>query len=300
MLEGRMEPIASSESVTIHCPVDGKFSFFNSPYPAHASYTGVDVYPKTSFGDTAPSPVRGEVKTVRMVRCPEPRGFEGSTRDHVILLRSIDNPKRWVKILHVEPSVRAGDMVEPGEGLGTLLRSGFFDFWTDPHIHVEVRKPSDALRARGGFRFQRLMMPNVSDALKDLTGTVVDVTSEYSLVALDGGSKHGVPVDLDGQVGLLDAGLPHYRWFGVHTDMPPAATGTISLCGSEIGTVRSAHSNMCVAECFGSVFSLNGKPVGLSLHLYPSSPLAKIIPLKDSRLALRKFENICIAVSGAS
>ncbi len=104
-----------------------------------------------------------------------------------------------VKILHVELSVRVGDVVEPGQGLGTLLRSGFFDFWTDPHIHIEVRKPSDALRARGGFRFQRLMKPDVSEAVKELTGTVVDVTSEYSLVALDGRSRHGVPVrSIDG------------------------------------------------------------------------------------------------------
>jgi hypothetical protein len=300
MSGGRMRLVACSEGVTIHCPDDGKFSFFNSPYPAHASYAGVDVYPKGSFGDAAPSPVAGEVRTVRMVRCPQGRGFEGSTSDYVILLRSSDNPERWVKILHVEPSVKVGDVVRPGEGLGTVLRSGFFDFWTDPHIHVEVRQPSDALRARGGFKLERLMKLDVSEAAEDLTGTVVETTPEYSLVALNEESKHGIAVDLDGQVGLLDAGLPHYRWFGVHTDIPPPPSGTIRLCGSKIGNVRSAYSNMCVAEHCGSTFALNGKPVGLSLHLAPSVPLAKIIPLRNRSLGLRKFEEVCITVSSTS
>ena len=297
MSSERMELIASSERVPIYCPAEGKFSFFNSPYPSHASYAGVDIYPKRTFGDTAPSPVSGQVKRVRRVKCPVARGFEGTASDYVIVLRSLDNQERCIKILHIEPSVSIGDIVEPGDGLGTLLRSGFFDFWTDPHIHLEVRRPSDPIRARGGFKLERLMALKALEASKALTGTVLESTPEYSLVLLDEELKHGIPVDLDGQVGLLDAGLPHYRWLGVHTDKPAPANGTVRLCGSKIGTVRSAHSGMCVAERCGATFTLNDQHVGLSFHLYLSFPLVKIIPLGNRSLASETSEKVHIRVS---
>jgi len=298
MFEERMKPIASSEGVTVYCPEKGRFSFFNSPYPAHQAYAGIDVYPKRAFGDVAPSPVGGEVIKIRLVKCPQRKDFEGSSYDYVILFRSIENPKRWVKILHVKPIVNVGDIVESGKDFGILLRSGFFDFWTDPHIHVEVRKPCDPLRARGGFKFERLMEVDCAEAVKDLSGTVVESKPEYSLISLNEKFKHGIPVDLDGVVGLLDAGIPHYGWVGVHVDNNPLINGTVRLCGRKIGTVKSNYSNMCVAEWCSPIFTLNDKPVGLSLYLYPSSaPLIKIIPHRHCGIALEKFEKVSIVIS---
>jgi len=255
MLKEEMKLIASSEGVNIYCPVDGKFSFFNSPYPAHPSYTGIDVYPKRDFSKFAPSPVVGEVTNIRRVKCPQGKDFKGSSYDYVILFRSLENSKRWIKILHIKPLVKVGDIVEPGEDLGTLLRSGFFNFWTDPHIHVEVRKPSDAIRARGGLRFERLMEVDALKVARELSGTVIKSNPEYSLVALNEKFKHGIPIDLNGQVGLLDTGIPHYRWVGVHTDSNPSLGGDIRLCGRKIGTVNSTHCNTCIAECCNLILS---------------------------------------------
>jgi len=298
MLRERMNLIASSEGVSIYCPKDGKFSFFNSPYPAHRSCTGIDVYPKRAFGEIAPSPVGGEVTKVRQVKCTQGKDFEGSSYDYVILVSSLENSKRWVKILHVEPRVKVGDIVEPGEDLGILLRSGFFNFWTDPHLHVEVREPSDPIRARGGFKFDRLIEADALEAARALGGTVVESKSEYSLVALNEEFKHGIPVGLDGQIGLLDAGVPHYRWFGIHVDTCPSHGGAIRLCGRKIGTAKSTHSNMCIAESCNPNFILNGKLVGLSFYLYPSStPLVKVIPCRPGRLALEKSEEVSVAIS---
>ncbi len=293
-----MKLIASSEGVNIYCPMDGKFSFFNSPYPAHCSYTSIDVYPKRAFGDIAPSPVGGEVIKVRQVKCTQGKDFEGSSYDYVILVSSLENSERWVKILHVEPLVKVGDIVEPGEDLGMLLRSGFFNFWTDPHIHVEVREPSDPIRARGGFKFERLMEADALKAARALSGTVIESKPEYSLVALNEKFTHGIPIDLDGQVGLLDAGIPHYRWVGVHMDTRPSLGGAIRLCGRKIGAVKSTHSNMCIAECCNPNFMLNGKLVRLSFYLYPSSaPLVKVIPYRPGGLTLKKFEEVSVIIS---
>lgn len=290
--------IASSEGVNVYCPEDGKFSFFNSPYPAHRYYMGIDVYPKRAFGDVAPSPVIGEVAKVRRVKCPHGKGFEGSSYDYVILLRSLENPKRWVKILHVKPLVKVGDVVEPGEYLGMLLRSGFFDFWTDPHLHIEVRKPSDPIRAKGGFKFERLVKSDAPMAAKKLIGNVIESKPEYSLVTLNEKFKHGIPADLDGQVGLLDAGMPHYGWIGVHMDASPPLGATITLCGKKIGTVKSTHLNMGIAEPCNRVFTLNEKPVGMSLYLHPSSiPLLKIVPHEPNGLNLKELEEVSVAIS---
>ncbi len=294
-----MKPIASSEGVNIHCPEDGRFSFFNSPYPAHHSFAGIDVYPRRCFGDVAPSPVRGEVTRVRMVKCPKPKNFEGIDYDYVILLRSSENPERVIKILHVKPLVKVGDTVELGAGLGTLLRSGFFDFWTDPHVHVEVRNPSDPIRARGGFRFRRLMDVDDLEATADnLSGVVVESKPEYSLIALDEKFEHGVPAGLNGQIGLLDAGIPHYGWIGVHTEGTPPVSGPVRLCGHKIGIAKYAYSNMCIAECGDPVFSVNGSMIRLSFYLYPSStPLVKIIPQQSGALSLEKSEEVIVAIS---
>jgi len=294
-----MKPVASSEDVRIHCPEDGRFSFFNSPYPAHHSFAGIDVYPKRRFGGLAPSPVQGEVTSVRMIKCPKPKGFEGSDYDYLILLRSLENPERLIKILHVKPLVKVGDTVELGADLGTLLRSGFFDFWTDPHVHVEVRNPSDPIRARGGFKFERLMDIGDPEATADnLSGVVVESKPEYSLIALDEKFEHGLPVDLNGRHGLLDAGIPHYGWIGVHMEGTPPVSGPVRLCGNEIGIVKSSYSNMCIAECGDPIFMVNGNLVRLSLYLYPpSTPLVKIIPQRPGALSLEKSEEVTVAIS---
>ena len=292
--------VASSEGVGIYCPKNGRCSFFNSPYPMHSSFAGVDIYPERPFGHVAPSPVKGEVARVRLLKCPPAKDFEGLDHDYLILLRSLENPRRWVKLLHVKPSVEAGDVVKPGEELGVLLRPGFFDAWTDPHIHVEVRSPLDPYRAMGGFKLQRCMEVDGSEAVEELSGVVVESKLEYSLVSLNRKFKGGVPVELDGQVGLLDAGIPHYKMFGVHVNSLPRLGEAVRLCGRKIGDVRLAYSNMCVAEFCHTTFKLNGKPVRLSFYLYPSSssvPMVKVIPYKSGEPKAKKFEEAFLIIS---
>lgn len=293
-----MEPVASSERVKVYCQKGGKFSFFNSPYPAHSSYSAVDIYSERSFNRVATSPVYGEVMEIRRVNCPEGKCFEGTSYDYVILLCSLENPKRLIKILHVEPSVKVGDVVKLGDSLGSLLRSGFFDFWTDPHIHVEVRDPKDPIRARGGFKFESsVTLKDTVAELEELSGTVVESRREYSLVALNSNFKYGIPVNVDEEIGLLDAGIPHYGLFGVHMRTQPLLGSVVKLCGVKIGSVKSVHSNMCVAKCSDLTFKLNSKPVRLSFYLYLFKPFVKVIPSKFGELKLKKFEETSITIS---
>jgi hypothetical protein len=250
------------------------------------------------FGCEAPSPVEGEVVAIRAVRCSEGRGFEASTLDYVILLRSLENPERWIKVLHVKPRVHVGDIVRVGEPLGFLLRSGFFDFWTDPHIHVEVRSPSDPIRARGGFMLERLMKLGAANGLpEELSGVVVESKPEYSLISLNSGLGCGLPVDVNGKVGFLDGGIPHYGYFGVHVSGKPSKGSVVKLCGVKVGVVESVFSGICIAVCCSN-FKLEGKPVGLSTHIHLSDNyLLKVVPNRRGELKLDRFQEVSLTIS---
>ena len=294
---GGMPPVATSESVTIYCPEDGKFSFFNSPYPAHRLLTGIDVYPNREFGETAPSPVSGRVVKIRRVRCPEGRGFEASGHDYVTLLRSSENPDRLVKILHVVPEVSCGEAVEAGHRLGRLLRTGYFNFWTDPHIHLEVRTPQDPLRARGGFPLLSLLEVDDTSPVEELKGTVTESRPEYSLITLNETFKYGLPADVGGITGLLDGGIPHYGWVGVHTNKPPSMGSLVKLCGRPMATISAVQDRTGLADCQGVSFEVEGIGVGLSLYLSPSSkPKIKLIPPELGVLSLEESTEVEIEV----
>jgi len=293
-----MQLVASSEGVSICCPEGGKFSFFNSPYYAHKLCTAVDIYPSSRKNSGfAPSPVSGEVIGIKAVRHFYERRFECSDVDYVLLLRSRDNPERLVKVLHVKPHLKVGDFVKTGENLGKLIRSGFFDFWTELHIHVEVREPSNPMRARGGFKIERVLEANAAEELNVLRGKVVESNREYSLIAINEDLAYGFPVKVNGEAGLLDGGIPHYGFFGIHTDAKPTPGREVSLCGRKIGKIISVSGNMATASFNAQHFKLKDEEVGLSFYLHLSKPLLKVVPRKLGGLTLNKNEevevNIC-------
>ncbi len=294
-----MIKVANSEGINIYCPISGRFSFFNSPYFAHRNFIGIDIYPNLKFGEIAPSPVSGRVIGVREVGFFESKNFECSDKDYVILMKSLENKKRIIKIIHVKPIVEVGETVIVGEKLGSLIRSGFFDFWTDPHMHIEVKDPSNPLRARGGYKIKRVMQmdgDNMEETMlcEGLSGVVIESKSEYSLIALNHDFKYGLPANLSGGVGFIDGGIPHYGFFGVHTNFTPKIGEPVRFLGKKIGSVVSVFENMalCFIELRNSTFKINSKPVRLSLHLYPSKPIMKVVPYRMGELTLQKFESV--------
>ncbi|MEM2938776.1 MAG: hypothetical protein QXU95_00670 [Candidatus Bathyarchaeia archaeon] len=288
-----MIKVAHSEGVNIYCPKNGKFSFFNSPYFAHRNCASIDIYPNAWFNSVAQSPVNGEVIGIREVNRFWHKNFKCSDKDYVLLLRSLENKNKIVKILHLKPTVKVGDNMHVGEKIGVLIRSGFFDFWTEPHIHVEVRNREDPIRARGGCRIGGTIKIDDNMDLIDLMsikGTVVDSKREYSLIAPEREFKHGIPVYLDEQIGFLDGGIPHYGFFGVHTNFTPKIGGQVKFLNERIGLVTSVFGNMCLATFRNTMFKLNGKNVRLSLYLFLSKPLLKIVPQRIGELNLEKFD----------
>ncbi|ELZ25931.1 hypothetical protein [Natrinema limicola] len=216
-----------------------RFSLYNSPYPAHDGGCAIDLYPGTLVdGRTtaAPSPVAGIVRETRTVRAP-PKPY-APEHDHLILLEPTDSSPLaglTVRILHVEPSVAAGDVVERGESLGRLVRAGFFAPWVDNHLHVGVRGPEqNPYRASGSLPLE--LGVSVRPLAWDGTGRVVSTGDTYAVLDAPAHPEPGtgfVGVRADGG-GVLDGGLPHYDGGGV-LERDDDTDPVVALNGDRLG-----------------------------------------------------------------
>jgi hypothetical protein len=293
-----MIPVARAGGVNISCPVDGRYSFYNSPYPAHRLSTGIDIYFDKEFNEVATSPVEGIVELVRKIRSPRGKSFRDSGYDVVTLLRSLENPERVIKLLHVEPFVECGDTVVVGQELGGLIRSGYFGFGTSPHIHLEIRDPIDPLRARGGHPVERLIDVAETTFVEELKGLVTKSVPEFSIIKLGGISSYGLPANVGGIPGLLDGGIPYYGWLGAHFNDVPLMGNTITLLEKPIAVIKNFLKRTCVAECLKFDIKVNGIPIrGMSLHLSPREEFeVKLIPLGLGRLKLEEEVEVSLTI----
>ena len=211
-----------------------RFSCYNSPYPAHDRGCAVDLYPDDG---TAPAPLPGEVIDTRTVACPDrPYAVD---HDHLIVLDVADD---WVggrgadllaRVLHVDPSVSAGDWVEAGDSLGESVRSGFFGRWVDDHLHLGFRSSeANPYRASGSLPVSPAVP--ITGTPWGGTGEVIEMGRTY--VRLDApahpdpGNWASIAAD-DGTP--LDGGLAHYSGGGAYG---AAADGSLSLLGTGVGT----------------------------------------------------------------
>ncbi|MCW4049326.1 MAG: M23 family metallopeptidase [Candidatus Bathyarchaeota archaeon] len=284
-------PVAEAGNVQLHCPVNGRYSFFNSPFPSHKLHTGVDIYPDATFGETAPSPVEGTVIMVRQVKAPKGRGFTASDHDTVMLIEPRDNPSVVVKLLHLDPVVDVGDRIRLGQTLGKLLRSGYYGWGTSAHIHAEIRKPDDAIRARGGYPIERVIKPLEAEPITEITGKVTWTQPEYTLLRLHS-TGYGLTGEVNGSAGVLDGGIPYYGWMGIHLDKP--RDGEVKLLGETIADIESIHPQSCIAKSRNYHFTIeNQLLLGLSLVLTPKpGPIVKLWPRKIGALTLHMGQEV--------
>ncbi len=153
-------PVAGGFGVKIHAPSDGCIAFCNSPFPAHRESSALDIYPADAkFGDEVSCPVNGIVKETRKFSSPNLFPDKPPLDEYLILIESADNPEVYVKIIHAHPKVRKGEKVNVGDTLAVLVRSGYWAYSVDPHIHVELRNPKDAIRALGSYPLEVLNSP---------------------------------------------------------------------------------------------------------------------------------------------
>jgi hypothetical protein len=210
-----------------------RFSLYNSPFVAHDEGRAIDLYPG---GEAAPSPVAGEVVSVKRVRAP-PKEY-AAEHDWLILVDAGDHVAR---IMHVEPTVEPGDVVEVGDTLGELVRAGFFAPWVPDHVHLEFREHGvDPYRASGSLPLA--VAVDVEPLDWDGTGTVVETGETWARLDAPAhpapgerfvGLANGVRDD-GGPRGVLDGGLPHYDGGGLLFGDGDRAV----IAGSDVGAAN--------------------------------------------------------------
>jgi hypothetical protein len=282
-------------------------SLFNSPYYAHNHGIAADIYlGPGKFGAEAPCPSPGRVISIRKVRAPIRKNFDAEENDYLIILKSEENPEYLIKTLHVNPKVKIGENLDVGDCMGTLIRSGFFNFWTDPHIHVEIRNPGDAIRAKGGYPIHLLSLKRrgYSESDNSFKCKVTDVRADYTLVEpskrviINMGRFYGFVTRINNTLGLLDCGLPHYGFGGVILEKSDFDLGQKVFVGDlHIGNVVEKQQNIAGIKL--EPLSINCGEInlrGLSLYMNLKKPLIKLISKKRERLNLSEGEEILITI----
>ncbi|MCK5346158.1 MAG: hypothetical protein KAR20_22265, partial [Candidatus Heimdallarchaeota archaeon] len=304
-----------------------RWSVFNSPYYAHSVAAGIDIYPDTLFmnskhPETIPiqSPVDGILRYHTTFEAPAGYQFTAETHDHLIVIE----PKKaspfynyFFRIVHIKPNVEVGSHISAGQTIGKLVNSGFFSFWTDQHIHLEIRQklsssPSKTMganetvwkRAKGGLILTQIDLhssmiprppPHETISQCELVGTCRRNSGKYLEVSLAPsnwcffGDKIGYPVWLNGRLGLLDAGIPYYQWGGII--FPPNSKNYLLPLpsinpkliylenGFPLGQIISESHNYGIFKPFPISISLNSTPVrGLAFFIFKKDPILKIIP----------------------
>ncbi len=277
------------------CPEDGRYSFYNSPYPAHHLMTGVDIYPNIDHGLSSLSPVTGEILQIRRVKAPKSREFEAPERDTVTIIRSVQNPERVVKILHVDTVAEVGETIHIGQFLGPMIRSGYFGYQTPLHAHVEVRPPEDPLRVRGGYLMDSLLCLEKLEVTKELIGRVVSARKGFAQIKLLQ-NQPWVVADVGGNPGIIDGGIPLYGWFGAH--VKASKTGVpVKLLGQQIGIVTRTGPKSCVADCTEFEARLDSTLVDLFFILAPKQQMLVATSRKRDELEVSEQQEVSITLS---
>lgn len=205
-----MKKIARHDQIDIFTPDDSRFSFLKSPYAAHKTHSAVDIY-YGDFGSVALSPVGGEVIDIKSFDTPTP--FKD--RDFTEYVIAIRQNKNVIKILHIKPDISRGDVISKGDRIGTFIHNGYYTFWNNPAMHVEVRLPGDYLRASNNLRLTPYIEWNDLPPAKniELECRVEEVNKKYALLSapyLTCGDVCGYALDggfLDGYISSAEAGF---------------------------------------------------------------------------------------------
>jgi len=233
-----VKKIACHDLIEIYAPDESRFSFLKSPYAAHKTNSAVDIY-HGSFGSEAISPVDGKIIDIRSYDSPTP--FKNiDSKEYLIAIKQGDHV---IKILHIKPDVSIGQKISRGDRIGTFIKNGYFIFWNDPVMHVEVRKPHDYLRASNNLNltpsidWKKVIAP--IPKVMDLKCRIEDINKRYTLLCAPYrtcGEVKGFSIDN----GFIDGYVSSYQddFFGVIKPegftRPKVTEFEITLDGSKI------------------------------------------------------------------
>ncbi len=223
--------------------------------------------------------------------------------DYATIIEPIEKEKVCVKILHAKPSLSVGESIKPGECFGEIIWSPFYDFWTDYHLHVEVRPASDPLRAGGGFEIDMTPLVNrmISSQIprekkSNLTFKVKSVNEDY--VLLNGKfvqPPYSSPfmIELEDFIGCLDGGFPHYGHGAIIGEGKPPTKEQLNIFG--IRTQFDYRKEKYVHFNYEIGGVLLNDEIYRGISMYINDDCLKLIPLKPGKTNLNEGEEIIIS-----
>ena len=277
-----MDIIAKAKDIEIHAEKGWEFSFFASPYIAHREFKAVDIYPNRDFGDIALSPVSGTVfKTIKF----DSPSLGKPLPEYLILIKTKNHLAR---IMHIEPSVKRGDEIHLGDEIGRFINNGYFFFWVDAGMHVEVRDLNDYLRARGGYELMPMFASKITEErpVSELKGTVIDASKRNITVKLN---KNNV-VKIKDNYSLMDCATS-LGYGGVLGKFNPE--DEIYFNGIKIGKIDRIGNYMSTFKTEKLKVLVNG--IGFrGISFIFGREIAKLLPKRYGKPALKKGDKVNI------
>ena len=256
------------------------FSLSDSPYPAHVLGYAADIY--------APYPYmpaeEGVVSDILKVPTPKYRD-DSITTDWVVII-DLGNGSA-LKVLHVRPQVRIGDKVFLGDQLGNYVISGYFQPWSEAHMHVEVRPSKDLLRVRGGCK----LAP--TNELLNILGAAVPVhTNEFrvtftskSFYLVKPANGSFIFTNLGNLKYVCDCGIPHYGYgaaIGNNTIRHNELEGKhLRILGYDVGVVELIDTYRLVFTPKSTPYINKVSAYGIGTYILRNE--VKIIPSQQLR-----------------
>ncbi len=301
-------PVATFQGIDIFCQPSAKLSFFNSPWFPHRQGQAIDIYDGI-FGSEVKSPVDGIIQDIRRFHSPESKYFEHLPWEWGILINPFKNDTNCFKILHVEPTVNKGDEIHVGSVIGNYIRNGYFEPWTDPHIHLEIRNKTISLnsmyRASGAIPFQSQIEPKVTqNHSEELIGQVNQINPHFLSVQIEDCNTKpgwkGITAKVGKNIGLIDCGLAYYNGFGgIVGKLQNAVPNTPIFIGNRvIGHITHIlDSRRALAKFIDVKISVNDRKVlGLSLDIAFEVNQLKIVDRNLNQFGLEEGDNITIKI----
>ena len=277
-----MRIVGKAKGIKLYAPDDAYFSYFNSPYIGHDIGSAIDIYPRhTEWGGAVVAPVSGKITRIRKMKMGQPKQFPTNDIDYGIGIQSETSETTLVRVMHCEPAVAIGESISVGDQLGTAIRSRFFNYWTGPHLHVEVVPQEAFLRSSKSFplELEYHYETKVASVFHDVSEFEVRSVTEDNIIGYANGLKHarigdliGLPAVGDGMrvEGILDGGFSHYKIGGVIGTSKLVIGSSIHLTQHPVGAVAYTKPGASLFRRGPSVKTyLDGHEIhGLSCFIY--------------------------------
>ena len=311
MSKSKYISVVDQPNIKIHLSEQSHFSIGTSPYYAHQNAIAIDIYPQLTIDNyNVVSPISGKVLQIKELKAPKPRFKEGIDREYLTIIKNPHDNKTVFKVLHIKPEVQPGQKLELGDQFGKTIRNGYFAPWSSPHIHLEMKRPEEVLRAKGGLHFNLCFKEQVPQESVE-KGTYFDqipvkvefIYNEFFLCQFPGDFYqyfepfYGVKGTNRYISFIIDGGIPQYKHgiIHLHNKGDSKKIDEIRLNTMRIGTLTGFQEKYGFVNFDNVKFLLNDKLIrGISLFLAKKRPLIKLIPFnkEDFEFKLNSIQHL--------